>query len=89
MTTGPLLDCRERARRLAGLRPAEARRACGIRQATIAEALGVDKSTVGCWERGRHGPSGTAGDAYCRVIAGLMRHLEVPEERPPGPGEAP
>lgn len=77
---GSLLECRERSRRLATARPADARRACGIRQVTIAAALGVSHVAVHSWETGRKGPSGEAAAAYCRVVAGLLRHLEVPED---------
>lgn len=88
VSAGKRLAARERARWLAALSPAQARRACGLTQGTIAEALGVTGSTVSGWERGRFGPGSDAGAAYLRVIAGLLRHLEVPEEGPPGPDEA-
>lgn len=76
----PQLECRGRGRWLATVRPGDARRACGIRQATIAAALGVSHVAVHYWETGRKGPSGEARAAYCRVVAGLLRHLEVPED---------
>jgi DNA-binding transcriptional regulator YiaG len=60
--------------------PRLARSRCGISQATVARALGVTKAAVNHWESGhRKTPSGKAGEAYCRVIAGLARHLEIPE----------
>ena len=59
------------------MRPAEVRRACGISQAAIAAALGVTTAAVSTWETGHNGPSGDAGAAYCRIVAGLARHLEV------------
>jgi hypothetical protein len=31
--------------------------------------------TVWRWENGTRNPRGAAGEAYYRVIAGLMRHL--------------
>jgi hypothetical protein len=61
--------------------PRYARQACGISAATIARAIGADNSMVGRWERrSREVPRGTVGEAYCRVVAGLLRHLEVPGE---------
>ncbi len=52
------------------------RRACGITQETMAAALGVSRPAVSSYEtRTRRPPA-----AYCRVIAALMRHLEVPRD---------
>jgi DNA-binding XRE family transcriptional regulator len=53
----------------------EIREACGISQRTMAAALGVSQATVCFWETGRSAPRSPAGAAYCRVIAGLLRHL--------------
>ena len=75
-----MLECRERGRWLAAVDAAGVRRACGITQQAIATALGIPHTYVHHWETGRSGPSGEAGAAYCRVIAGLLRHLEVPED---------
>jgi transcriptional regulator with XRE-family HTH domain len=58
----------------------EIRRACGVSQGTAAAALGVSQKLVSAWETGLRAPVGEAGAAYCRVIAGLARHLEVPED---------
>jgi DNA-binding XRE family transcriptional regulator len=58
----------------------EIRRACGISQGTAAAALGVSQFTVSAWETGLRAPVSEAGAAYCRVVAGLARHLEVPED---------
>jgi DNA-binding transcriptional regulator YiaG len=77
MSSGPRGDSRGRAAWLAAVRPAAVRRACGIRQATIAAALGVGGGTVSQWETGARRPGAGAGEAYCRVIAGLLRHLEA------------
>lgn len=49
------------------------RRACGVTQGTMAAALGVSLTTVSFMERRLRSPSA----AYCRVIAGLARHLAV------------
>lgn len=76
---------RERAGWLRHASPREVRRACGIPGPAIAEALRVNVSTVYVWERLEHAPQGAQGDAYCRIIAGLRRHLEVPEDDKPGP----
>jgi len=70
----------ERCAWLSGISPRDVRLDCGIRAATVAEALGVARSTVHKWETGALRPYGPAGVAYCRIIAGLMRHLAVPEE---------
>jgi DNA-binding XRE family transcriptional regulator len=70
----------ERCAWLASACPRDVRRDCGVSVATIAKALGVARSTVHKWESGALRPCGPAGVAYCRVIAGLLRHLAVPEE---------
>jgi DNA-binding XRE family transcriptional regulator len=64
---------------LAAVNPAAARVACGLSLAVVAEALEVVPMTVWRWEIGRQSPKGKAGISYCRVIAGLARHLEVRE----------
>ena len=51
----------------------------GITLGTIAVALGVSRSHVWKWENRAHFPNGTRGAAYCRIIAGLARHLEIRE----------
>ena len=66
----------ERQDWLADVGAAGVRRACGISQVTVARALGVSQAAVCHWETGRRAPLGPAGVAYCRVIAGLLRHLE-------------
>lgn len=66
----------------------EVRRACGISQRTVAAALGVSQAAVCTWERGAKVPAGPAGIAYCRVIAGLIRHLEVTGDLDAREGEA-
>lgn len=65
---------RRNARLLNGIDLAQVRRDCGIAQLTIARALGVSNVTVAEWERRRNRPP----DAYARVVAGMLRHLEVP-----------
>jgi DNA-binding transcriptional regulator YiaG len=50
---------------------------CGFTLATIGAALGVYPMTVQRWETGSRVPTGAQGEAYCRVIAGLARHLEA------------
>lgn len=62
---------------LAAARPAALRARCGITLRVIAAALGVCPMTVWRWENGELAPNGAPGTAYCRVIAGLARHLEV------------
>ena len=62
-----------------GMHAADVRARCGIPQQAIATALGVTDVSVSKWERGLVVPTGRAGDAYCRVVAGLARHLEVPD----------
>lgn len=57
--------------------PGEVRRRAGITLATLGRALGVNFSTISHWETGRSVPSGPKAAAWCRVIAGLRRHLEV------------
>lgn len=69
-----LLDRRRRAASLAGVDLPEVRLDCGITQEAIAAGLGVSRVTVSAWENRTRRPS----EAYCRVIAGLLRHLEVP-----------
>jgi len=58
----------------------DARVRCGIPLRAMAVALGVCFSTIARWENGQNTPTGPRGAAYLRVIAGLARHLEVPEE---------
>lgn len=74
---GQRLQSRGHARRLAAMSPGTLRRAAGITQQTIADALGVSRMAVSTWETGARRPSGEAGAAYCRFIAGLARHAEV------------
>jgi hypothetical protein len=58
--------------------PREARMACGVSCSTVSRALGLPKATVSNWERRiREAPKGAAGAAWCRVVAGFLRHLEV------------
>lgn len=59
---------------------ADLRRQAGISAQTVATALGVSQVTVCYWETGRRVPVSDAGAAYCRFIAGLARHEEVPAE---------
>jgi DNA-binding transcriptional regulator YiaG len=59
---------------------AEIRRACGFSQRTMRTALGIPRATFSRWERGQNAPSGAEGDAYCRVMAALARHLQIPED---------
>lgn len=66
---------------------ADLRRLAGISQQTIASALGVSAVAVGFWESGRRVPASAAGAAYCRVIAGLARHAEIPDSGPPRRGK--
>lgn len=68
-----LLAARGRAASLAGVDLEEVRLDCGFTQETIAVALGVGRTTVSSWERRQNRPS----EAYCRVMAGLVRHLAV------------
>lgn len=68
-----LLAARGRAAVLAGVDLEEVRLDCGFTQETIAAALGVRRTTVSAWERCQNHPS----EAYCRVVAGLLRHLAV------------
>lgn len=72
-----LLANRARASWIAAVDAAAIRRACGVSQATVANALGISQPVISSWEHGAKRPSGAKGDAYCRVIAGLARHLEV------------
>jgi DNA-binding XRE family transcriptional regulator len=58
---------------------AGARRRAGISQQTVARALGVSQAAVCMWETGRRVPYGARGTAYCRVVAGLLRHLAAAE----------
>lgn len=62
---------------LAGVDLRGARVECGISRAAVARALDVSYSAVVGWERGRSAPRGERGIAYCRVVAGMLRHLEV------------
>lgn len=68
-----LLERRRRAASVAGVDLAGVRQACGITQDTMAAGLGVGRTTVVAWERRTNRPS----EGYCRVIAGLLRHLAV------------
>ena len=70
------LSRRHGAAWLGGVDLRAVRQACGITQETMAAALGVSRPAVSSYEnRSRRPPA-----AYCRVIAGLMRHLEVPRD---------
>jgi DNA-binding transcriptional regulator YiaG len=62
--------------------PAYLRERAGIRATRIGVALGVSCGTVRGWELRRHVPSGRYAFRYARIVAGLARHLEIPEERP-------
>lgn len=53
---------------------------CGITQRTMASALGVSTAAVSLWENGLRVPFGPKAIAYCRVIAGLARHLEAGDD---------
>ncbi len=64
---------------LDGIDLAGVRQACGITQETMAAGLNVKRAAVSLWENRRRRPP----EAYCRVITGLARHLEIPEEPPP------
>lgn len=74
------------AERLAWLRaagPADIRITARVPLQAIADALGVDLVTINKWERGgrmRRIQGSRAFAGYCRVIAGLARHLEVAGE---------
>lgn len=58
----------------------EARVACGISLQAIATVLEVQRKAVERYERGERVPAGATGARYRRIIEGLRRHLEVPEE---------
>lgn len=62
------------------MRPAYVRVNAGIPLRVMGEALGVCFSTVNHWELGRQRPKGRLLTSYVRVIEGLARHLEIPEE---------
>lgn len=68
-----LLDRRRRAGSLAGVDLEEVRLDCGFTQETIAAGLGISRATVSSYERRTRRPT----EAYCRVMAAFMRHLEV------------
>jgi DNA-binding transcriptional regulator YiaG len=61
---------------LEGIDLAQVRRRCGIPQRAIAEALGTSQASVSMYESRRRRPT----EGYHRVIAGLVRHLEVPRD---------
>jgi hypothetical protein len=65
---------------LTGVDAGAARVRNGVTLATVAAALGCRKDQVWRWENRRSAPRGTRGAAYCRVVAGLLRHLEVPRD---------
>lgn len=73
----PPSEHRERQEWISAVAARDARERCGISASTVARALGVDKSSVCHWEKGHFAPKGTAGAAYARVVAGMIRHLEV------------
>lgn len=62
------------------MEPAWVRKQNGISLAVMGKAFNVSHRTVWQWEKGIYFPREPLGSAYCRVIAGLARHLEVPEE---------
>lgn len=66
-----------RARWVRAVDPGAVRHRCGISASTIGRALGVHPSQVLQWEAGSHYPKGRRGAAYARIIAGLIRHLDV------------
>lgn len=73
----------ERRAWLAESNAAAIRVACGFTLRTIAAAAGTDKTTIHKWESGRpvRRQQGMRAFArYCRIIAGLARHLEVSDE---------
>lgn len=81
MKGGPGRAERLRWKQQGALEAASARVRCGIGIRELARALGVSHAAVRRWESGWI-PWTPAGQAYLRVIAGLRRHLEVPEEEP-------
>jgi len=64
---------------LAAVDAAAVRVRCGIGLRALAAGIGVPYSTVWNWDTRTRVPTGAGGARYCRVIAGLARHLEVPE----------
>lgn len=83
MTDASMLREMSRAQRfawLAAIQPGTVRVRCGFTIRTIARAVGVGYGTVWKWEAGRTCPASPEGEAYCRVIAALARHLEIDEE---------
>lgn len=62
---------------LAAVNPGGLRTQCGFTLRTVADAAGTTFGTVWKWEQGITTPTGAAGAAYCRIVAGLARHLEV------------
>jgi hypothetical protein len=60
--------------------PGGVRRAAGIRQLTMAAALGFDRSALAGWEAARRPVPARHFVRWRRVIEGLARHLEIPEE---------
>lgn len=65
---------------LAAMAPAALRVAAGLTLEAFGAGIGVPSSQIWKWETGQHVPKGAAGDRYCRVIAGLARHMEVTED---------
>jgi DNA-binding transcriptional regulator YiaG len=76
MSTAPdLTALRRRIRANAALPcPDERRRlrvTAGLTQADLAAAAAVSVATISMWERGAREPTGTARDAYRRILAML------------------
>ena len=60
--------------------PGAIRTRAEISLSTIAAAIGTGKTTVWQWEMRRRAPRGVTGVRYCRVVAGMARHLEVTDD---------
>jgi DNA-binding transcriptional regulator YiaG len=67
---------------LAAVNPGAVRVHAGLTLTDLAAALQVTKMTVQRWETGARRPSGEHAVSYCRVIRGLLNHLQVPEGDP-------
>ena len=68
------LERRRGAALLDGVDLPGVRQACGVTQQTLADGLGVSRPAVAHWETRTRRPP----ESYCRVVAGFLRHLEVP-----------
>jgi DNA-binding transcriptional regulator YiaG len=78
VSAGP--SVREAADWVASVGAKDIRERCGITAADMARALRVTGWTISNWEDGTYAPAGEKGRAYVRVMRGLARHLEIPEE---------